>query len=97
MPLKRKRGSNISRHLKGGKSKQSTTSHIHHHSSLNSSVRNVIDNSSQDEYVSDAEVQVPKMMEDRIFDMKRTNQRLQKKIVILESGRVYSRGESKGV
>ena len=73
MPLKGKRGSNISLNLKGGKSKQSTTSHLHRHSSLNTSVGNAIDNSSRDESVSDADAQVPKTTEDRIFDMKRTN------------------------
>ena len=95
MPLKGKRGSNISSHLKGGKSKQSITSHLHNHSSMNTSVRNAIDNSRRDESVSDADAQVPRTTEDRIFDMKCTTQRLRKKIVILESEQSTAKEKAK--
>ena len=51
------------------------------------SVGNTNANSNHEEYVSDAGVQVPKTKEDRIFNMRCSNQRLQKKHTKVKSGK----------
>ena len=79
MPRKAKRGSSsISRKLNGGKQKQSSTSHLHPHSSLYSPPLNANENSNQDESDSESGT-LSRPKRGKTSNIKRSNECLLKK------------------